>query len=696
MKRLFVKRFIASLAVACLVVTAFPQFDNKALETVYAAGTSTDEEADTNGDGITDKGFVYVSTGTGTCKITKYNGTETAVTIPKAITVGSATSGTSGSTGTSTTTGTTYSVTEIAEGCFAYNAGLQSVTTSGNTSTSGSGSSTGTATHPGLLTIRSRAFYGCPSLTTVTIANTVTSIGTEVFGDCPKLASITVTPGNHRYLSNDGVLYEYSGSSTYGAYTLMQYPVGKTGTIFAAPSDIAYRITAIGQGAFSGSLQLETIDIPSTVASIGANAFSNCSSLKTINIPDKVTAINASTFEGCTSLESITLPDTVLSLGTGVFSGCTALTSVTLPANITAIPAKAFSGCSSITEITVPSKVTTIDYDAFSYCTNLRKVTMPKSVSLIQSGAFTGTSGVTIYAHSGSAAETYATNNHLGKVSTLTVMFYSDAGALLDTQEVVYGSAATAPYVTPRPGYELSWSASFASITSDLSVTAIWTRVYSVTFNDAYNARTEVVKVQYGKNATAPKWTLSGYTLSWDKSLKNITSDITINAIWTDPSTGYKINNSDAKPAKKGTMIEAASGTYKVISDDIQNPKVKFMGTSENTLTVVNIPSTVTVDGIKYKVTQITAGALKENTTVKSVVIGSNVQLIGSAAFKGCTSLTKVTIKSKKLKTVNLKAFYNLSKSCYIYAYNSKLKKYKKLIENSGLAKTTKITMRKL
>ncbi|MCR5388434.1 MAG: leucine-rich repeat domain-containing protein [Lachnospiraceae bacterium] len=683
MKKLFVKKFIASLAVACMVITAFPQFEIITPDTVYAADAkSADTDTDADGDGVTEKGYVYVSNGTGTVKITRYNGTETAVTIPKAIsvTVGSTT--------------TEYSVTELGANSLAGNAGLTSVVMQGNAATSGSKNTT--STHPGLLKIGDQAFYGCPSLTTVTVPNTVTSMGQQVFGDCPRLSSITVTAGNQHYISYDGVLYEYNGGSTYGTYTLVQYPVGKVGSIFAAPSDIATRITAIGTGAFSGSLQLETIELPGSVSTIGANAFSNCTGLKTINIPEKVTMLGNSTFEGCTSLESITLPNTVVAIGSNIFSGCTSLSSVKLPSNLTTIPTKAFYGCSALTEITVPSKVTSIDYDAFAYCTSLRKATIPTSVVLIQSGAFTGDLGVTIYAHSGSYGETYATNNHLGKVATLTVKFYSDAGALLDTQEIVYGSAATAPYVTPRPGYELSWSTSFSSITSDLSVTAIWTRVYSVTFNDSYNERTEVVKVAYGKKATAPSWKLSGYTLSWDKSLKNITSDTTINAIWTDPSTGYQINNADAKPAKKGTMIEAASGTYKVVSSDIQNPKVKFMGNSDGTLTVVNIPSTITVDGVKYKVTQITAGAFKENTTIKSVVIGSNVKLIGSACFKGCTALTKVTIKSKKLKTVNMKAFYNLSKSCYIYAYNSKLKTYKKLIQNSGLAKTTKITMKKL
>ncbi len=686
MKKLFIKKFIAALAVASMVVTAFPRFEFVKTEVAYAAAaSSTDVETDSDGDGTSDKGFVYVSNGTGTVKITDYKGTDTAVTIPKAISV------------TSNSTTTEYSVTELGAKSFAGNAGLVSVVTQGNAATSGTGNKSGsTSTHPGLLKIGDQAFYGNPSLTTVTIANTVETIGQQVFGDCPKISSITVTAGNQHYISNDGVLYEYNGGSTYGTYTLMQYPTGKVGSIFAAPSDIATRITAIGTGAFSGSLQLETIELPNSVSSIGANAFSNCTGLKTINIPDKVTSLGSGTFEGCTSLESITLPDTVTSIGTNIFSGCSSLTNVKLPANLTAIPTKAFNGCSSITEITVPSKVTSIDYDAFAYCTSLRKVTIPTSVVLIQSGAFTGNTGVTIYAHSGSYGEKYATNNHLGKVATLTVKFYSDAGALLDTQEVVYGSAATAPEVTPRPGYELSWSSSFESITSDLSVTAIWTRVYSVTFIDKYSERSTVVKVEYGKAATAPNWKLSGYTLSWDKSLKNITSDTTINAIWTDPTTGYKINTSDAKPAKKGTMIEASSGSYKVTSDDIQNPKVKYMGSSDPSLKVINIPATVTVDGVKYKVTKITAGAFKGNTTITSVIIGSNIQLIGTACFKGCTALKQIRIKSKKLKTVNPNAFYNLSKKCYIYAYNSKLKKYYNLIKNSGLSKKTKITMKKL
>lgn len=651
---------------------------------LYGA-TNNGAEKDTDGDGVSDNGFVYTVNGA-TATITAYRGTATALTVPTRIEA--AASGTSG------TAAATYDVTAIGSTAFAGNAGLTSVTMQGGTTGNNNNSSTTAAT--GLLTIGDRAFYGCPSLTTVTIPATVTSIGSQAFSDCPALTALNVTAGNQRYVSNDGVLYEYVGYSqgatgNYNTYTLLQYPSGKLGAGYTAPPAIANRLTAIGQGAFAGAQALTSITLPESVQSIGTEAFRNCSALTTIAIPEKVTSIPSYAFSGCSALTSVTMPENIVSIGEGAFQNCYALSAVTLPSKLTSISNNTFYGCSKLTEVTIPSGVVNIGTTAFAYCASLVKITIPATVTTIGANAFLGVYGLTMYCHSGSPAANYASSNKIGTVMTYTVRFLSDTGTLLSSQEVVYGSAAKAPTMPERPGYKLTWSSSFSNVVSDLTVTATYARVYTVTFVDGYLDKTSTVQVEYGKSATAPKWTMSGYTLKWDKSFSSVTGDMTVYALWEDPASGFVIDKDTAKPAKKNTELKKGTVVYRVTTADPKDPRVRYVSNSNTAATSVTIPSTVTIDGVTYKVTRVDENAFASNTNLKRVTIGANVMTIGAKAFYKCKNLSRVKINSKKLSAIGSNAFYGIKNNALFYAYHSKLPSYKIKIKNSGINTTIRL-----
>ncbi|MBQ3364691.1 MAG: leucine-rich repeat protein [Muribaculaceae bacterium] len=65
------------------------------------------------------------------------------------------------------------------------------------------------------------------------------------------------------------------------------------------------------------------------VTGIGYQAFKNCTGLTAVTIPEGVTMMLNESFAGCTSLSSITLPSTMVSIYNNVFVGCTSLTSIT-------------------------------------------------------------------------------------------------------------------------------------------------------------------------------------------------------------------------------------------------------------------------------------------------------------------------------------------------------------------------------
>ena len=140
-------------------------------------------------------------------------------------------------------------------------------------------------------TIGDCAFSGCDSLNSIDLPYSVTTIGDSAFSGCSLLTSVEVSEKNENYISVDGVLF------TKDRKTFVQYPAGKKDKEYAIPSGV----TTIG-GAFSGCSSLESIDLPDSVTTIGIAAFRGCSSLESIVIPDSVTTIGNEAFDGCPSL----------------------------------------------------------------------------------------------------------------------------------------------------------------------------------------------------------------------------------------------------------------------------------------------------------------------------------------------------------------------------------------------------------
>ena len=141
-----------------------------------------------------------------------------------------------------------------------------------------------------------------------------------------------------------------------------------------------------GHSPFYEIKTLKEVTIGNSVTEIGSSAFSCCSGLTSITIPNSVTRIAPSAFEFCQDLTSITIPNSVTEIDSCVFyySG---LTSITIPSSITKIGPSAFSHCHDLTSITIPNSVTEIDSRAFSY-SGLASITIPNSVTRIAPSAF--------------------------------------------------------------------------------------------------------------------------------------------------------------------------------------------------------------------------------------------------------------------------------------------------------------------
>ena len=112
-----------------------------------------------------------------------------------------------------------------------------------------------------MTTIGVAAFYGCSSLSSITLSSGLTDIQSAAFQSCPKLNSITL------------------------------------------PNSV----TTLGSQAFDGCTNLLTVNLSSNLQMIDQYTFNGCISLRSITIPTKVASIGYGAFYGCNSLTSVAI-----------------------------------------------------------------------------------------------------------------------------------------------------------------------------------------------------------------------------------------------------------------------------------------------------------------------------------------------------------------------------------------------------
>ena len=146
--------------------------------------------------------------------------------------------------------------------------------------------------------IGAKAFFGCSGLTSITIPRCVTRIGKEAFSGCSGLEKFIVLPDNTAYYSAGNCLIEKS---------TQKLIAGCKSSIIPADGSV----TSIEKGAFSYCRGLTSITIPDCIKEIGWYAFYNCAGLTSVVISDGVKRIGADAFDKCYFLNSVMIPESV-------------------------------------------------------------------------------------------------------------------------------------------------------------------------------------------------------------------------------------------------------------------------------------------------------------------------------------------------------------------------------------------------
>jgi hypothetical protein len=129
--------------------------------------------------------------------------------------------------------------------------------------------------------------FAVDSVTSVTIADSVTNIGEEAFDGCSSLTNLVIP---------DSVI-----EMDYAAF---------------------------------GGCSMTSVIIPASVnGAAGYGAFADCEGLTNVTFELGLTIIQPSMFGGCHSLTNVTIPSSVTNIGDNAFSQCTALTQVFFTGN---------------------------------------------------------------------------------------------------------------------------------------------------------------------------------------------------------------------------------------------------------------------------------------------------------------------------------------------------------------------------
>ncbi len=528
--------------------------------------------------------------------------------------------------------------------------------------------------------INDTLFYGCSSLKSVEIPDTVKEIGSSAFYGCSKLET------------------------------------------FVFPTELR----VIKGSAFARCSHLAELNFNNKLEEIEGSAFERCLAIKEIVLPSSLNKIGAETFKGCLYIEKITLdfigtereitgdygsknlfgaifsnsnveydytkqedeqpefhtykimqrysdgnfaefwlPNTLTTviyngrkLNYGAFSGFADIIEIILCDNLKEIGAYVFSDCSSLTSIVIPDSVTSIGDRAFNYCSSLTSVTIPDSVTSIGSSAFSGCSSLTgITIPFVGATKNGTSNTHFGYIfgassyssnypyipSTLKIVTITGSNSI--GTGAFYGCSGLTSITIPDGVKSIGNNAfsgcrSLTNITIPDGVTSIGTGAF-------FGCRSLT-------NITIPDGVTSigGYAFSGCRSLTNITIPDSVTSI-----QGLAFSNCSCL-----TSIEVSDNNraYKSIDGNLysKDGKTFIQYPGGKTSTAFTIPDSVTSIGnyafydcscltsitIPDSVTSIGTGAFYDCSGLTSITIPDGVKSIGNDAFSNCSCLTSITI----------------------------------------------------
>ncbi len=499
------------------------------------------------------------------------------------------------------------------------------------------------------------AFHGCSGLTSITISDSVTSFGEEAFSACTGLTEIIIP---------SKLSITFRDSEDYTSLILTALSSSKGNNIVDRAFEnytnltsitISDGISSIGVCAFAGCSGLTSITIPNGVTSIGIGAFADCSGLTSITIPSGVTSIGNNAFISCSGLTSITVASgntkyhsegnclietasktlilgcknssiptdgSVTSIGECAFYDCSGLISITIPSNVTSIEGSAFYGCSGLTSITIPESVTSIGNYAFSGCSSLIEITIPSSAISVGYRAFYECDSL-------QASITEDGISYLGNEANKCIVAWKVADNTLSSYTI-------------KDGCKFIYDECFIRCSSATEITIPNSVISIGTY--AFSSCSRLTSITIPNGVTSIEdWTF--------KSCSSLTSIIIPDSVTSIGGSAFSSCSGLTSITIPNSVTSIGSGAFygcNNLQASIAEDGISYLGNATNKYIVAwkvadNTLSSYTIkDGCKF----IYEECFINCSSATEITIPNSVISIGEKAFYGCSGLTSITIPS--------------------------------------------------
>ena len=429
------------------------------------------------------------------------------------------------------------------------------------------------------------------------------------------------------------------------------------------------------------------------VTAIGANAFQKSDSLVCIVIPNGIKEIERESFEDCEFLEKVDLPSSLTTIDDYAFSNCSNLDTLIIPEGVVSIGVSSFSSCYGLRTVVLPSTIKMIDQYAFNYCNLSSVIVRMDKPCKISENVFNISSTATLYVPVGT---TDLYKNAAGWNKFQNILEGEMKEVTIDGMTYIYatGSKIATLIKGQTDSSELNIPSSFSVDGVDIAVTTIG--------RSAFYNNTSITKLTVSEGIKNIEASAFGCCYSLEKvdlpsSLKTIEDAAFVSCIglssvivrmnnpfsinenvfggydWIDnnytihPSSAtlyVPIGRTDYYKSTAGWNVfqSVLEGELKEVTIDgmtyvyVTGSKIATLIKGESNSSELNIPSSISIDGIDIDVTTIGRDAFFNNNSITKLTVSEGIKIIEASAFGCCYSLEKVDLPSS-LTTIDDCAF---------------------------------------
>ena len=474
----------------------------------------------------------------------------------------------------------------------------------------------------GVTTLGEGCFSRCPLLTEVKLPSTINKINVNPFGNCPQLEKVEFTSTNSNFVLDDGVLY------TADYATLYYYPMNKEAEEYTVNS----ATKTILAGAFASHPYLTKLTLPKGLTSFDPSATTMSGKLVAYAMEgdkgDKYYIVDGLL---CTEENG---QKTLVSFPYGKAQGKDpAVHNYIMPAGITVIGPRAFDSNTGLYSIRF-TDVVTLDKEAFFRCSALTEVTIPASTTSVNSSAFADCGALrNIYVDEGNAnyysegGVLFANQTVEGDASPRKVLYIFPVRHMVPLEpaddDEKFGRNKT--YEVPEGTQAIAATAFQSCCVATVKLPTSMEEIGKDAFRSEYLKNIELNEglMTIGESA------FSG------AGLESVSIPSTVTTL--GQYSFYQMSN------LKEIKIAANSQLTSI-------PNLTFSNNKELT--------TFTFEGTSSNVASIATRAFENCSKLASFVVPASVSSIGEGAFSGCSSLETVEFaEGATIETIGKNSF---------------------------------------